>query len=253
LSLLSDADPCLTPSKPAGTVHLIDGQLIGDITSFYNEIFTTLPDLDKHLQSLVDNPSRLVELPARFKSSQRCHEPLTISLSAKRFVEYSSRQIETNQPNSTQHNDAVGPSQSTKPLANNVLSSSIQAGLFRPSVRDRFARCSSLGHHNTVQTTRTRTIDGKFLTTISTVSNIQVPSENTAEPFVVSHRNPNEKRLFFGQSTANVSSSSGSLQLHSKINSIKRTLSDDSHCNSLTSLTKKVLQMENDRQRVHEH
>jgi hypothetical protein len=47
--------------------------------------------------------------------------------------------------------------------------------------------------------------------------------------------NVNETNLFFGQS--------------SNINSMKRTLSDDSTSNCLTSLTKKVLQIENDRQK----
>jgi hypothetical protein len=76
-----------------------------------------------------------------------------------------------------------------------------------------------------VRTTRTRTEDGKFLTTISTISK----GNNNDEKRVV---NTNETNLLFGQSSQN---------------SIKRTLEDEQNSNCLTSLTKKVLQIENDR------
>ncbi len=76
-----------------------------------------------------------------------------------------------------------------------------------------------------MRTTRTRTEDGKFLTTISTISK----GNNNDEKRVV---NTNETNLLFGQSSQN---------------SIKRTLEDEQNSNCLTSLTKKVLQIENDR------
>ncbi|CAF1537836.1 unnamed protein product, partial [Rotaria sordida] len=64
--------------------------------------------------------------------------------------------------------------------------------------------------NNTVRTTRIRTEDSKFLTTISTISKINNSNENQDNILI----NRNEKNLFFGQSTNN---------------SIKRTLSDDSN------------------------
>ena len=77
--------------------------------------------------------------------------------------------------------------------------------------------------NNTVQTTRTRTMDGKFLTTISTVSTLMEPS--------TIDQGENRSENIFGQSTT-----------------LKRALSNQSFNNSLNSLTKKVLQIENDRQ-----
>ena len=74
--------------------------------------------------------------------------------------------------------------------------------------------------NNRVQTTRVRTEDGKFLTTISTVPKLN-PNENQLKT------NIEENHFIFGQS-------------------FKRTFEQDS--NSLTSLTKKVLLIQNDRQ-----
>ncbi|CAF4202662.1 unnamed protein product, partial [Rotaria sordida] len=88
--------------------------------------------------------------------------------------------------------------------------------------------------NNTARTTRIRTEDGNFLTTISTLSKINNSNENQDNILF----NRNEKNLFFGQSTNN---------------SIKRTHSDDSNSNCLTSLTKKVLQIEKDRQKIEEY
>ncbi|CAF2963672.1 unnamed protein product, partial [Rotaria sp. Silwood2] len=88
--------------------------------------------------------------------------------------------------------------------------------------------------NNTVRTTRTRTEDGKFLTTISTISKIN--NSNDIQDNILINRN--EKNLFFG---------------HQTNHSIKRTLSDDSNSNCLTSLTKKVLQIEKDRQNIEEY
>ncbi|CAF1307200.1 unnamed protein product, partial [Rotaria sp. Silwood1] len=85
--------------------------------------------------------------------------------------------------------------------------------------------------NNTVRTTRTRTDDGKFLTTIATISKINNSNENQVNILI----NRNEKNLFFGQLTNN---------------SIKRTFSDDSNSNCLT---KKVLQIEKDRQKIEEY
>ena len=89
--------------------------------------------------------------------------------------------------------------------SNNILSSSIQ-----------------VSQTNTVQTTTTRTFDGKFLTTIST----SYQNKNPTNP-----SNQLNNQFQFGQT-------------------FKRTLSDQiiSNSNQLNSLTKKVLQIENDRQ-----
>ena len=82
--------------------------------------------------------------------------------------------------------------------------------------------------NNRVQTTRIRTEDGKFLTTISTIPKI-TPNSNENQ----SKRNIEENHFVFGQSTINEQS-------------FKRTFEQDS--NTLTSLTKKVLLIQNDRQ-----
>ena len=91
-----------------------------------------------------------------------------------------------------------------------------------------------LGANNTVRTTRIRTDDGKFLTTISTISKLN----NSNRMIENIHCNDNEKHLIFGQSTNN---------------SIKRTFSDDSNSNCLTSLRTKVLQIEKDRQNIQDN
>jgi hypothetical protein len=88
-----------------------------------------------------------------------------------------------------------------------------------------------LGLNNTVRTTRTRTEDGKFLTTISTISKLNNFDEKLPNVIV----NKNERNLLFGQSSNH---------------SIKRTLEQEENSNCLTSLTKKVLQIENDRQQI---
>ncbi|CAF1490523.1 unnamed protein product, partial [Rotaria sp. Silwood1] len=85
--------------------------------------------------------------------------------------------------------------------------------------------------NNTVQTVRTRTEDGKLLTTISTISKINNSNDNQDNILI----KRNEKNLFFDQSTNN---------------SIKRTFFDDSNSNCLT---KKILQIEKDRQKIEEY
>jgi hypothetical protein len=69
------------------------------------------------------------------------------------------------------------------------------------------------------------------LTTISTISKIT----NSDSPLI---GNGNETNLLFGQSSNN---------------SIKRSLEEDFNSNCLTSLTKKVLQIENDRQKLQQN
>ncbi|CAF1239723.1 unnamed protein product [Rotaria sordida] len=145
-------------------------------------------------------------------------EYLNINISSNIFINYSSNKIQSNlsYPQSTNKTNYFIKDKQTNSTSN-VLSSSIQAGA-----------------NNTVRTTRTRTEDGKFLTTISTISKINNSNDNQDNILI----NRNEKNLFFGQSTNN---------------SIKRTLSDDSNSNCLTSLTKKVLQIEKDRQYIQEY
>ncbi|CAF1560549.1 unnamed protein product, partial [Rotaria sordida] len=131
------------------------------------------------------------------------------------FINYSSNIYSSSSSSNNQTSYLTRDIQTNS--TSNVLSSSIQAGT-----------------NNTVRTTRIRTEDGNFLTPISTLSKINNSNENQDNILF----NRNEKNRFFGQSTNN---------------SIKRTLSDDSNSNCLTSLTKKVLQIEKDRQKIEEY
>ncbi|CAF5224532.1 unnamed protein product, partial [Rotaria magnacalcarata] len=90
--------------------------------------------------------------------------------------------------------------------------------------------------NNTVRTTRIRTEDGKFLTTISTISKLTNNNSGDIQENIFIEKN--QTNLLFGQSNNN---------------SIKRTLSQDSNSNCLTSLTKKVLQIEKDRQKLEQN
>ena len=224
-----DVVGCLTPSKPAGTIHLIDGEYFGDIHSFYEEIFLPLDLLSRFLEREVRLP-----FPARLRcsSSSISQRKLKVKISSDHSVDYSSRVIPphlfSDSPQLTPH------PQSTQSA---VLSSSIPAGsslLF--SLCHWFDLCLS-GVNNTVQTTRTRTLDGKFLTTISTVSTV-------LEPLLGEERKENPSSLFFGQS--------GGRDVLSSSSTLKRSLSNQSFSNPLNSLTKKVLQIENDRQKLQE-
>lgn len=89
-----------------------------------------------------------------------------------------------------------------------------------------------LGLNNRIETTRTRTLDGKFYTTICTKnsSNEDQFSSSTDSPI---HRLKLEKKSISNE------------DYHLFGQPMKRTHSSES--NSLNSLTKKVLQMENDR------
>ena len=134
------------------------------------------------------------------------NEQISIHCGENFFVHYSTNQFEKNLFSNSNQRNEISKNNSQFNHSNNILSSSIQAGL-----------------NNRVQTTRTRTEDGKFLTTISTISKINQSNQNQLI-------NSEEQNQFaFGQSTTN--------------QSFKRQNPDD----SLTSLTKKVLQMENDR------
>ncbi|CAF1547509.1 unnamed protein product [Rotaria sp. Silwood1] len=129
----SHKNSCLTPSKPAGTINLIDGYII-----------------DKNLKE-----NQLIDLPysnKTFENIKSGHVNVNIS-----SINYSSNKIQTNS-------------------TSNVLSSSIQVGA-----------------NDTVQTTRTRTEDSKFLTTISTISKINNSNENQDNILI----NKNEKNLCF--------------------------------------------------------
>jgi hypothetical protein len=202
-----DKNPCLTPSKPAGTIHIINGNMFGDVASFYKEIFLKIPNLEKNFEIYL-NENQLIDIPIRTKQiSNNNQQQISINLGQNIFIEYSSNKIKSNlfsysnnQTNSILNDNKINNS-------TNILSSSIQAGL-----------------NNTVKTTRTRTEDGKFLTTISTVSKLNNSNDNQII-------NQNQNQILFGQS-------------------IKRTLSQDLNTNSLNSLTKKVLIIENDRQNI---
>jgi hypothetical protein len=177
--------------------------MFGDIASFYIEIFLKIPNIEINLSY-----DKLVDVPIRSKVVVNNGEHISINIGQNIFVDYSSNKIQSNlflnsnqQTNSNSNNNQTNSS-------TNILSSSIQAGL-----------------NNRVQTTRTRTEDGKFLTTISTIPKINNSNDNN------NIINNNQNQLLFGQS-------------------IKRTLEQDFNSNSLTSLTKKVLQIENDRQNI---
>ncbi|CAF1561602.1 unnamed protein product, partial [Rotaria sp. Silwood1] len=102
LKTVRDKNSCLTPSKPAGTINLIDGYIIGDITSFYKEIFLNIPNLDKNLKE-----NRLIDLPYSNKIFENIISGyVNVNISS---INYSLNKIQTN---------------STP----NVLSSSIQVG-----------------------------------------------------------------------------------------------------------------------------
>ncbi|CAF4042428.1 unnamed protein product [Rotaria sordida] len=208
-------NPCLTPSKPAGTINLIDGNIIGDISSFYKEIFLNIPFLEKNLENNLKE-NQLIDLPYRNKTFENIKSGhVNVNISSNIFINYSSNIYSSSSSSNNQTSYLTRDIQTNS--TSNVLSSSIQAGT-----------------NNTVRTTRIRTEDGNFLTTISTLSKLNNSNENQDDILF----NRNEKNLFFGQSTNN---------------SIKRTLSDDSNSNCLTSLTKKVLQIEKDRQKIEEY
>ncbi|CAF5146245.1 unnamed protein product, partial [Rotaria sp. Silwood1] len=199
---------------PAGTIHLIDGNIIGDITSFYKEIYLNIENLEINIENYFKT-NQLIDLPYRnktFENVERGH--FNINIYDNIFINYSSNKIQSNLYSYSNNQSHYLTTDIRTNQTSNVLSSSIQAGA-----------------NNTVRTTRTRTEDGKFLTTISTISNIN--NSNELQDNILINRC--EKNLFFG---------------HQTNNSIKRSLSDDSNSNCLTSLTKKVLQIEKDRQKT---
>jgi hypothetical protein len=206
---LLDKDPCLTPSKPAGTVHIIDGNLIGDIASFYSEIFIKIDNLEMKINDYFKD-NELIDLPIRNKQNNNFNEHISINCGQNLFIDYSNQHLQINSFTNNYLNNKINSNNNENNHSNNILSSSIQAGL-----------------NNQVQTTTTRTDDGKFLTTISTI-----PKINSTNTQINQHFNQNQ--FLFGQSTNN--------------QAFKRTFQQDS--NSLTSLTKKVLQIENDRQSI---
>ncbi|CAF1487044.1 unnamed protein product, partial [Rotaria sp. Silwood1] len=103
LTINRNKNSCLTPSKPAGTINLIDGYImIGDITSFYKETFLNIPNLDKNLKE-----NQLIDLPYSNKTFQNIESGhVNVNISS---INYSSNKIQTNS-------------------TSNVLSSSIQVG-----------------------------------------------------------------------------------------------------------------------------
>ena len=122
-------NPCLTPSKPAGTIHLIDGQWMGDITSFYKEIFLTTENLQSNLSSYFQtNP--LIEFPRSKVFSRPSHEHLAIHVDSNTSINYSSCQINRNLFSSTNEENQLPKTDAHhKTLHSNILSSAIPAGL----------------------------------------------------------------------------------------------------------------------------
>lgn len=203
--LIKDNDPCLTPSKPAGTIHIIDGNMFGDIKSFYDEIFLNIKDLEKDFQLFIEQ-NKFIDFPIKTKLN---NQHISIHCGDHISIDYSKQNIYKNLFSSSNiDNNHLSNNQIKTNSSTNILSSSIQAGL-----------------NNTVQTTRIRTDDGKFLTTISTLSKFNYSNDQN-----YNNNNNQQNTILFGQP-------------------IKRTSSDNtySNSNSLNSLTKKVLQIENDR------
>ncbi|CAF1215474.1 unnamed protein product [Rotaria magnacalcarata] len=213
-------NPCLTPSKPAGTIHIIDGNMFGDITSFYKEIFLKIDNLEKSFENYLKT-NELIEIPNRMKpnENQKTTNNISINIGQNIFIDYSSNKIQSNLFSSNNLKANSYQTNSQNKSTSNVLSSSIQAGA-----------------NNTVRTTRIRTEDGKFLTTISTISKLTNNNSGDIQENIFIEKN--QTNLLFGQSNNN---------------SIKRTLSQDSNSNCLTSLTKKVLQIEKDRQKLEQN
>ncbi|CAF4442172.1 unnamed protein product, partial [Rotaria magnacalcarata] len=205
---------------PAGTIHIIDGNMFGDITSFYKEIFLKIDNLEKSFENYLKT-NELIEIPNRMKpnENQKTTNNISINIGQNIFIDYSSNKIQSNLFSSNNLKANSYQTNSQNKSTSNVLSSSIQAGA-----------------NNTVRTTRIRTEDGKFLTTISTISKLTNNNSGDIQENIFIEKN--QTNLLFGQSNNN---------------SIKRTLSQDSNSNCLTSLTKKVLQIEKDRQKLEQN
>ncbi|CAF2207576.1 unnamed protein product [Rotaria magnacalcarata] len=151
-------NPCLTPSKPAGTIHIIDGNMFGDITSFYKEIFLKIDNLEKSFENYLKT-IELIEISNRMKpnENQKTTNNISINIGQNIFIDYSSNKIQSNLFSSNNLKANSYQTNSQNKSTSNVLSSSIQAGA-----------------NNTVRTTRIQTEDGKFLTTISTISKLTI-------------------------------------------------------------------------------
>jgi hypothetical protein len=156
--------------------------------------------------------NQFIDLPIRNKINLNFNEHVSINCGQNLFVDYSNNHFQMNSLENNYSNNQTNIYQNN--YSNNILSSSIQAGL-----------------NNRVQTTTTRTDDGKFLTTISTIPKINNENSNSNQL----NNQIDQNQLLFGQSNINNQT-------------FKRTFQQDS--NSLSSLTKKVLQIENDRQSI---
>ena len=125
--LFQDKNPCLTPSKPAGTIHIIDGNVIGDITSFYKEIFLKIPNLEADIKSYMET-CQLIDVPIRTKSSENSNRYVSINLGQNIFLDYSSNKIQSNLFSQSNHQTKSLSTDNQTNSSSNVLSSSIQAG-----------------------------------------------------------------------------------------------------------------------------
>jgi hypothetical protein len=120
-----DQNPCLTPSKPAGTKNIIDGNLFGDIDTFYKEIFLKIPNIEQNILNHFNKIEQLIEIPIRNKSSN--NQNVSIYIGQNIFVDYSSNQIKSNLSLTNQLNH-FNSNNTKNNNSNNILSSSIQAG-----------------------------------------------------------------------------------------------------------------------------
>jgi hypothetical protein len=117
-------NPCLTPSKPAGTIHIIDGNVVGDITTFYKQIFLTI---EKEIEFYLKT-NQFVDLPIRNKNVSNQNEHVCINIGQNIFVDYSSPSIKSNLFSLSNPQTKNISTNNKNNSSNNVLSSSIQAG-----------------------------------------------------------------------------------------------------------------------------
>lgn len=124
-----DKDPCLTPSKPAGTSHIIDGNIFGDIRSFYEEIFFKIPNIEKILENYIKT-NELIDVPKTNKNNKN-NSNISIHVGQNIFIDYSStNQIKSNSFSSSNFQTNFNSKDNQNSSSSNILSSSIQAGLF---------------------------------------------------------------------------------------------------------------------------
>jgi len=202
---------CLTPSKPAGTKTSIDGIVYGDITNFYHEIFLQLEDFPSNFFSSLDNPS------------------------TKLF--YPSNLISTHQHSTTEHLSIQFSSTNEKKSIDKRSSPPQTSSTSSSSSSNHYSTLTRAGLKSRVQTTRIRTDEGKFLTTISTINDQDKSQDEHLRLISI-------EKKFFGQIDSSLTLKR-SISTDSNVEN--RNCLDPSSSSTLTSLRRKVFIIENDR------